>query len=356
MTMPRFLPAQSRLIHGSAIPGCRSGARRCWDHAANTYRHHAPQPHWHSGHRHRRQRRHGSRHRHPPRRRGRGPDPPRPQPHQGDAAIAAVRDAAPTASAELRDLDLSSLDSVAGFAAGLLADGRPVHLLVNNAGVMTPPTRQTTVDGFEVQFGTNHLGHFALVAHLLPLLRAGHARVVSQISIAANQGAINWDDPNWERSYDGMRAYSQSKIAFGLFGLELSRRSRAEEWGLTSALSHPGVAPTNLLAARPELGRTVRRGAAGSSGRSLSEASCSARSRPRLCLPSSQPPPRKPTVGSSARAVPDTSADARPSRSPIPVCVALRTRPASGSSHPSSPESTPARKAEGRQEDVRENF
>ncbi len=179
---------------------------------------------------------------------------------KGDAAIAAVRDAAPTASAELRDLDLSSLDSVAGFAAGLLADGRPVHLLVNNAGVMTPPTRQTTVDGFEVQFGTNHLGHFALVAHLLPLLRAGHARVVSQISIAANQGAINWDDPNWERSYDGMRAYSQSKIAFGLFGLELSRRSRAEEWGLTSALSHPGVAPTNLLAARPELGRTRETG------------------------------------------------------------------------------------------------
>lgn len=179
---------------------------------------------------------------------------------KGDAAIAAVRDAAPTASAELRDLDLSSLDSVAGFAAGLLADGRPVHLLVNNAGVMTPPTRQTTVDGFEVQFGTNHMGHFALVAHLLPLLRAGHARVVSQISIAANQGAINWDDPNWERSYDGMRAYSQSKIAFGLFGLELSRRSRAEEWGLTSALSHPGVAPTNLLAARPELGRTRETG------------------------------------------------------------------------------------------------
>lgn len=179
---------------------------------------------------------------------------------KGDAAITTIRDAAPTASAELRDLDLSSLDSVAGFAAGLLADGRPVHLLVNNAGVMTPPTRQTTVDGFEVQFGTNHLGHFALVAHVLPLLRAGRARVVSQISIAANQGAINWDDPNWERSYDGMRAYSHSKIAFGLFGLELSRRSRAQGWGITSALSHPGVAPTNLLAARPELGRTRETG------------------------------------------------------------------------------------------------
>jgi hypothetical protein len=79
--------------------------------------------------------------------------------------------------------------------------------------------------------------------------------VTSQISIAANQGAINWDDLNWERSYNGMRAYSQSKIAFGLFGLELDRRSRAEGWGISSNLAHPGVAPTSLLAARPELGR-----------------------------------------------------------------------------------------------------
>lgn len=175
---------------------------------------------------------------------------------KGDAALATIRDAAPVASVELRDLDLSSLASVADFAAALLAEGRPVQMLVNNAGVMTPPTRQTTADGFELQFGTNHLGHFALVAHLLPLLRASHTRVVSQISIAANRGAINWDDPNWERSYDGMRAYSHSKIAFGLFGLELSRRSKAEGWGITSALSHPGIAPTSLLAARPELGRS----------------------------------------------------------------------------------------------------
>ncbi len=120
---------------------------------------------------------------------------------------------------------------------------------------MTPPDRQTTADGFELQFGTNHLGHFALLAHLLPLLRAGRARVTSQISVAANRGAINWDDLNWERSYDGMNAYSQSKIAFGLFGLELDRRSQAHGWGITSNLSHPGIAPTNLLAARPELGR-----------------------------------------------------------------------------------------------------
>lgn len=91
---------------------------------------------------------------------------------------------------------------------------------------MTPPERQTTVDGFELQLGTNHLGHVALVAHLLPLLSAGRALVTSQISISARSGELNWDDVNWETSYDGRRAYSQSKIAFGLFGLELDRRSR----------------------------------------------------------------------------------------------------------------------------------
>lgn len=74
---------------------------------------------------------------------------------------------------------------------------------------MHPPTRQTTADGFELQFGTNHLGHAALIAHLMPLLQAGRARVTLQLSIAANQDAVNWDDLNWERSYDSMGAYSQ---------------------------------------------------------------------------------------------------------------------------------------------------
>ncbi|MFE0184079.1 SDR family oxidoreductase [Streptomyces olivaceus] len=176
-------------------------------------------------------------------------------PRKGEAALDAIRGQVPDADVSLRTLDLSSLDSVAALGTTLLAEDRPVHLLVNNAGVMTPPERQTTADGFELQFGTNHLGHFALVAHLLPLLQAGRARVTSQISVAANQHAINWDDLNWERSYDGRRAYSQSKIAFGLFGLELDRRSAAAGWGITSNLSHPGVAPTSLLAARPEVGR-----------------------------------------------------------------------------------------------------
>jgi NAD(P)-dependent dehydrogenase (short-subunit alcohol dehydrogenase family) len=174
---------------------------------------------------------------------------------KGENAIATIRQTTPEAAVSLRDLDLSSLRSVAALGETLRAEGRPINLLINNAGVMTPPYRQTTVDGLELQLGTNHLGHFALVAQLLPLLRAGQARVTSQVSIAARSGRINWDDLNWERSYHGMRAYTQSKIAFGLFGLELDRRSRAHGWGITSNLSHPGVAPTNLLAARPELGR-----------------------------------------------------------------------------------------------------
>jgi NAD(P)-dependent dehydrogenase (short-subunit alcohol dehydrogenase family) len=176
-------------------------------------------------------------------------------PGKGEAALDAIRARVPDADVSLRTLDLSSLASVAELGRTLLAEDRPIHLLVNNAGVMTPPGRQTTADGYELQFGTNHLGHFALVAHLLPLLRAGRARVTSQISVAANRNAINWDDLHWERSYDGMRAYSQSKIAFGLFGMELDRRSAAGDWGITSNLSHPGVAPTSLLAARPEVGR-----------------------------------------------------------------------------------------------------
>ncbi|MFC8530403.1 SDR family oxidoreductase [Nocardia sp. NPDC057227] len=174
---------------------------------------------------------------------------------KGAAALERIRAAAPGAAVSLRELDLSSLASVAALGRTLRDEGLPIHLLVNNAGVMTPPEQRRTADGFELQFGTNHLGHFALVAELLPLLRAGEARVTSQLSIAANGGAINWADPNWERSYDGMRAYRHSKIALGLFGLELDRRSRAAGWGISSNLAHPGVAPTSLLAARPEVGR-----------------------------------------------------------------------------------------------------
>ncbi|WP_435122085.1 SDR family NAD(P)-dependent oxidoreductase [Amycolatopsis thermoflava] len=94
-------------------------------------------------------------------------------PRKGETAITMIRDSVPAAKVSLRELDLSSLNSVAALGDTLREEGRPIHLLINNAGVMTPPDRQTTADGFELQFGTNHLGHFALVAHLMPLLRAG---------------------------------------------------------------------------------------------------------------------------------------------------------------------------------------
>lgn len=175
---------------------------------------------------------------------------------KGERAVRFIRSRVADARVELADLDLSSLASVAALGETLRAGGRPVHLLVNNAGVMTPPAQTITADGFELQFGTNHLGHVALVAHLLPLLRAGRARVVSQLSIAARSGSIAWDDITAERRYDGQRMYTASKIALGLFALELDRRSRAEGWGLSSVVSHPGVAPTSLLAARPEIGRS----------------------------------------------------------------------------------------------------
>lgn len=140
---------------------------------------------------------------------------------KGAKAIATIKETVPAADVTLGRLDLSSLESVAAFTQAQRDGGQPIHLLINNAGVMTPPQRQTTIDGFEVQFGTNHLGHVALIAGLMPLLRQGRAQVTSQVSIAAASGHIDWDDLNAEHSYDAMASYRQSKIALGLFGLEL---------------------------------------------------------------------------------------------------------------------------------------
>jgi len=176
-------------------------------------------------------------------------------PEKGERAAQRIRDAVPGAVVSTRQLDLSSLASVAGLVDGLVSEGRPVHLLVNNAGVMRPPQRQETVDGFELQMGTNHLGHVALTLGLLPLLREGRARVVHQTSVAARSGRVDLDDLDARRSYDVMAAYSASKIAVGLFARELDRRSREAGWGISSALAHPGVSPTNLLAAQPGMGR-----------------------------------------------------------------------------------------------------
>ncbi|MET9257701.1 SDR family oxidoreductase [Streptomyces sp. NPDC003717] len=177
-------------------------------------------------------------------------------PAKGAAAVDRVTAAHPGARVSTRTLDLSSLGSVEALADGLLAEGRPIHLLVNNAGIMEPPARQETEDGFELQLGTNHLGHFALTARLLPLLRAGGARVTSQTSVIARTGGIRWDDPQWRTRYRPGGAYRQSKIALLLFATELDRRAGALGWGITSNAAHPGVTPSNLLAAQPHMGRS----------------------------------------------------------------------------------------------------
>src|SRR6266851_5561168 len=152
-------------------------------------------------------------------------------------------------------LDLASLASVAEFAARFVAAYPPLDLLINNAGVMALPQRQTTVDGFEMQFGTNYLGHYALTARLLPSLRRGHQpRVVNLSSLAHRSGMINFDDPQSTRSYVPWKAYSQSKLAMLMFALELQRRSDAADWGLMSNAAHPGYARTDLIANGPGAG------------------------------------------------------------------------------------------------------
>lgn len=177
-------------------------------------------------------------------------------PDKGAAAVREITGLVPRARLDVRTLDLASLASVGAFADTLLADGRPVDMLVNNAGLMEPPTRRLSVDGHELQFATNHLGHFALTLQLLPLLSAAKGRVVSQVSVAADRNAVHWDDLDWAQDYHPMRAYSSSKIALGLFAVELQRRSVAQGWGFESLVSHPGVTPTNLLAAQPGFGRS----------------------------------------------------------------------------------------------------
>lgn len=166
---------------------------------------------------------------------------------KAEDAIARIRAAVPFAKVRFEALDLSRQASVTAFAERMLADGRPIDILINNAGVMMLPTREVTEDGFEMQLATNYLGHFALTARLLPLLRAGKARVVQLSSIAHRRGEIRLDDLNWTSGYKPWPVYGQSKLAMLMFGLELDRRSEANGWGLTSVVAHPGYARTGLI-------------------------------------------------------------------------------------------------------------
>jgi NAD(P)-dependent dehydrogenase (short-subunit alcohol dehydrogenase family) len=172
---------------------------------------------------------------------------------KGAAAIRDLTAEQPGARLSMQHLDLSSLASVAGLAKTLVDAGRPIDILLNNAGLMFPPERELTEDGFELQFGGNYLGHFALTAGLLPLLRAtGTSRVVSLSSVVANQGRLTWDNLQAEKRYNTSAAYGLSKLAMLMFARELQRHSDAGNWGLLSLAAHPGITATNLQTTGPK--------------------------------------------------------------------------------------------------------
>ncbi len=170
---------------------------------------------------------------------------------KGGEAVARLKAAQPGVAVEYRTLDLADLDSVRAFAAAIISDGMGVDVLVNNAGVMYPP-RRLTRQGFESQFATNHLGHFALSGLLFETIRHGRdPRVVTVSSGEHKGGSIHFDDLTGERSYSPRGFYQQSKFANVLFALELDRRVRAAGIAVRSLLAHPGYASTNLQSSGP---------------------------------------------------------------------------------------------------------
>ncbi|MGW4099984.1 SDR family NAD(P)-dependent oxidoreductase [Mycobacterium sp. NPDC004974] len=165
---------------------------------------------------------------------------------KGEAAVEWISRSVPQADLELQRLDLGSLASVREAAAEIKAKHDTIDLLINNAGVMYPP-KETTADGFELQFGTNHLGHFALTGLLLDrLLPVTGSRVVTVSSIGHRiQAAIHFDDLQWEHSYSRVGAYGQSKLANLLFTYELQRRLTGRH--TTALAAHPGGSDTELM-------------------------------------------------------------------------------------------------------------
>lgn len=192
--------------------------------------------------------------------------------HRGAHVVLAVRNAAAGVQAarkiggdvEVRELDLASLDSVRAFATKLTSDHPAVDLLVNNAGVVLLGPRRISADGFELQFATNMLGHFALTGLLLNALAAAQEpRVVSLSSITHKSAHLDFDDLMSERDYRAPSAYGRSKLATTVFGVELDRRLRAAGSSVISTLAHPGLTRTNLTPRawehRGRLGRTIAR-------------------------------------------------------------------------------------------------
>jgi len=177
---------------------------------------------------------------------------------KGESAVALLKGEVPKAKLELAILDLASLESIRHFAATELARNLPLDLLINNAGVMAPPKRLETADGFELQFGTNVLGHFALTALLFPALERAAAqaspapsgpapRIVMVASIAHKRGRLHFDDLQSTQSYSPNSSYAQTKLADLMLALELDRRLRATGSRILANAAHPGVANTNLF-------------------------------------------------------------------------------------------------------------
>lgn len=168
-------------------------------------------------------------------------------PKKGQSAIASIRQQVPGADVSFELLDLADLQSIAAFAERISGQIDKLDILINNAGIMTPPRRLTTNDNFELQFGTNYLGHFALTARLLPLIKKAKGRVVSLSSVAARNGEINFDDLQAKNKYIPMPAYAQSKLACLTFAFELQKQSDINGWGISSIAAHPGISRTELF-------------------------------------------------------------------------------------------------------------
>ncbi|MER5645819.1 SDR family oxidoreductase [Streptosporangium sp. NPDC002524] len=174
---------------------------------------------------------------------------------KGERARAEILARHPHARLEVRRIDLADLASVEEFADGIIAEGTPLDLLVNNAGVMSPPVRLTTADGFELQFGSNYLGPFALTVRLLPTLLAAEApRVATMSSGTAHYGRIRFDDLQHERRYRPNLAYAQSKLADLMLTRHLADLATRRGWNLLSTAAHPGYTRTNLQTAGASLG------------------------------------------------------------------------------------------------------
>jgi NAD(P)-dependent dehydrogenase (short-subunit alcohol dehydrogenase family) len=164
------------------------------------------------------------------------------------------------AQLEVRRLDLADLSSVRAFTDQLIAENNPIDILLNNGGVMAPPKRAQSADGFELQFATNFLGHYVLTLRLLPLiLTAAGPTVTTMSSVVAQFGRIHFKDLQSERHYIPYRAYAQSKLADLLFAQQLARIAHERNWDLMSNAAHPGLTRTNLLNARLNVGKDTQK-------------------------------------------------------------------------------------------------